>query len=644
MRRALAIPYDAAAIERLKWVQSADVIYLVDGQRPMQRLSRFGLANWTIETMLLRTGPFQAQNLDDALTIKASAETGSAITLTANTARFSSSMVNMVVRLVPDDDTAEKLFTTNETVIVGERRRYSEYIYQLVMVNGSTASGSSGNVGEEPPQHREGVALTNNKTSWRYVGDSTGIVRITAVASGTSATARVISRIPKACVDTPTYRWSLGAWNTISGFPSAVEIFDQRLVAAATTAEPRTVWFSAVGDFADFGDGTNDDEPFAYTISGSSSVNSVLELCRARNGLVVFALGEEVASRSESRATVISAKTAVFEAIGNSGSNGARPVAPDGDPIYITRDEGRVMQLSYDLSSDGLRSGNLSRPAQHIGRDRFAEIAWQRTPEPTAWLRLANGALAAMIYDKTEEVLGWAIHTLADGEVESIAVVPDITGAQDVVMMIVARRQGATVHRFVEEMALPYAMQPDAGVVTANHYFAATKVENSTPFETALVPQLWGSVHAWTDAGCFVDLVPDNIGRVTFPVPVTSAIIGWFDSTHEARTLNVPTAAPNGSTAGRYRRLKGVTVGLYRSTQGEVSIVGKTIPRAAVATPYRTILQLGVAVEPLTLQDGDVSVDITSGQHRECQISIRPWSGAPLTITSITPIVEEAGE
>ena len=30
---------------------------------------------------------------------------------------------------------------------------------------------------------------------------------------------------------------------------------DQRLAAAATPAEPRTVWFSAIGDYADFLDG-----------------------------------------------------------------------------------------------------------------------------------------------------------------------------------------------------------------------------------------------------------------------------------------------------------------------------------------------------------------------------------------------------
>ena len=60
----LVVPYDDAAIGRLKWVQSADVIYFTDGVLPPQKLSRFALDNWAISDVDFDRGPFQAQNLD----------------------------------------------------------------------------------------------------------------------------------------------------------------------------------------------------------------------------------------------------------------------------------------------------------------------------------------------------------------------------------------------------------------------------------------------------------------------------------------------------------------------------------------------------------------------------------------------------
>ena len=628
-------PYDADALDRLNWVQSADVIYLVDGEQPMHRLARFALDSWTLTPVNLRKGPFKVQNTDDALQIEASAETG-AITLSTNWDYFVAGMVGMLLRLQPTDNTAELLWTSNESAVVGDRRRYGENIYQLTRRDG-------GDVGDNPPIHTEGTALSDNQTAWRFVGNSTGIVRIAAVAGPRSASAQVLQRVPKACVDDATYRWSEGAWSAISGYPSTVEIFDQRLVAAATPTEPRSVWFSAVGDFADFGDGTEDDSPFAYTIAGSASVNRITALKRGRSGLHIFALGEEYASRSESRAQVIGPTNTVFETIGNAGCNGARPIAPDGDPIFISRDEGRVLQVSYALESDSTRAANLTRPAQHLGASRFLQIEWQGAPEPTAWLRLASGDLAAMVYDRSEEVLGWAVIPQAGGAVESLAVVPDVVGAQDRLTMIVRREVGGETRFFVEEQASTFGLT-SGGFDTAHHYFAARQVTGSD-LQTVSLPHLAGeTVHAWTDQGCFEDLAVAEDGTVALPVPVASAIVGLFDATHEAITLDVQAVAPNGNTSGRQKRIKAVAVGLHRTAQGRISVISKMAGRRSQEAQSRDILPRAVAAELSELQSGIVRVDAVAGLGGETQIAIRPYSGAPLTITSIVPTVEEAGE
>jgi hypothetical protein len=92
----LTTPYPLASLARLQWVQSADVIYLADGLRPIQVLSRFALDNWTIASFNPNTGPFRVQNLDKAVTVQASAATGT-ITLTASSALFASNHVGSAV-------------------------------------------------------------------------------------------------------------------------------------------------------------------------------------------------------------------------------------------------------------------------------------------------------------------------------------------------------------------------------------------------------------------------------------------------------------------------------------------------------------------------------------------------------------------
>lgn len=632
----LATPFGADDLPNLRWVQSADVIYIVDGAHPMQRLARYALDNWTITPQPLDRGPFRVQNTDDARTIQCSEVTGS-ITLTSGFDFFRAGHVGSLLRLTPTDQTGDLLWTSNESLIVGARRVYGENAYQLV-------EGS--NAGEEPPQHTYGKARVNNSTIWRYIGDNTGIVRITAITSGTSATATVVRRVPRACVSEPTYRWSEGAWSELYGYPACLEMFDQRLVATATASDPRTLWFSAVGDYADFLDGTKADEAFAYSIGGTSTINRILGLQRGANGLHVFALGEEFVAVPLDRQQAIGATNMDVSSIGGNGSNGARAVCPDGDPVFISRDEGKLLVQPYQLEADRPRAKSLSRPSQHIGQARFQSIVWQGSPEPTGWLLLSDGNLASVIYDPDEDVLGWALHSLAGGIVEASAVVPDVTGVQDVLMLIVRRTVGGVVRRFVEELALPFtALQPDAPPASAVHLFSSVRVQSETDITTIAVPHLAGElVHVWSDAGAFPDLLADPVtGIVTLPDPVRQACAGLFDASHHAETLDVQAAAPNGNTTGRHKRIKDVAITYHKTAQAQIGVIERE-NRRVIEHKERPLINLPVAAVLSEVSSGIALTGSVSGNAHEVAVRLRPYSGAPMTITSIVPVIEEAGK
>lgn len=633
----LVTPYPAASLPVLQWVQSADVIYLADGLRPVQKLSRLALDNWTITPFEPTTGPFRVQNLNEALTVQASAATGT-ITLTASAPLFTADHVGMIMQLVPTDNTAVPLWTSNEALTVGARRRYGPNTYELTVGT---------NAGPNPPIHEIGRSRVDNSTEWLFISDGIGVAQITAFTSPTAVTATVRKRLPQGVVASPTYRWSEGAWNARYGYPSALEIFDQRLVAAATASEPRTAWFSIIGDYADFTPGVEADSAFAYSIAGDSTINRILNLRRGRTGLHILALGEEYSSRSDNGAQVIGPTNAIFTVNSSRGSHTARPIAPDGNPIFISRDRRKVIMMNYTLEADANRPVILSRASQHLGADPFEQIVWQSSPEPMAWLRRTSGDLAIMVFDAAEDVLGWARLSVAGGVVESLAVTPNATGTADDVTAVVRRTiDGATV-RYIEVFTSIFGLlDGTTAIADANHLFACAKLTFGVATNSLSVPHLIGqTVYAWTDAGQFGPLNVPPTGILTLPLPVTHAFVGLFDTTHEAETLDIQAAASDGNTMGRQKRLHAkFALGLHNTAQGYIQVVERDFAQNPRLGQRRAIVSTAVAAElNQAAYSGVQQIPEPSGFAGELSLKITPFGGAPLTVTAIVPIVQEAG-
>lgn len=630
----LATPYDADAIWRLDFEQSADVVFLADGVLPIHRLARFALDNWELAPAEFSTGPFRLENDDEDVTVQASASTGT-ITLTASSALFDADQVGALLRLRPTDFSQIPLWTPNTAVSVGNLRRYENRVYELTL-------GS--NTGTTPPLHEFGDQLTDPGTRWKFVSDDVGIVRITAVASATSATAEVTRTVPKACVDDPTWRWSEGAWSKIHGYPGALAQYDQRLVAAGTISEPRTLYFSAVGDFTDFTPGVEADESFSYAIAGTNSLNRIEWIQSGQRGLFVGALGEVYISRSTAPSQVIGPTTTEFRLVTGLGVGPARPIAPDGAPIYITRDLSRLIELRYSFESDASIPLELSLAAEHIGGMRLLEIAWQSSPARIAWMRLATGDLAAMIYDPTEEVLGWALCSVADGVVESLAVSRSADGSRDVLTLVVRREIDGEPRRFVEEMAEPYGVASgQAPLCSAHHLFCASVWEDLEPSQdTFSVPHLAGrTVDAWTCKGAFSNLTVAANGDVLLPVPVRNAIIGLFDFNHRIETLDLQATSHDGSAMGRPKRVRGqLGLAVHRTAAGFVQTVERELGQGDEVSPPVPLFELPVAADLTELRSGVGRVPAPTGHSMEHALAVWPYGGAPLTITALVPLVE----
>lgn len=634
----LVTPYDQAAIRRLQFEQSADVIYIADGVLPPRRLARFALDNWTLTEWRPDDGPFRPANLDRAVTVQASGETGS-ITLTASSAIFSGDMVGALLRLEPDGYPQIPLWTANTAVAVNALMRVNGNIYRVT---------AGTNTGVVPPQHIEGIELVDGSTnvSWQFISDGVGIARITAVASGTSATAQVIRRIPTPCVTAPTYRWSEGAWSGKNGYPAAITSADQRLVLASTPAEPRTIWHSAAGGFQEFLPGVDADSAFSFGIAGSISRNAILWLQETDSGIAIGALGQVLSARTTDAAVGLSALTTRYLPDANIGVSGALPIAPDGLPIFISRDRARVFELRYQLQDDANVAVELSAPSAHLGAVGFEEIVWQAAEQRAAWLRRSDGTLATMLYDPNEDTLGWAVVPVAGGFVESLCTTPDAVSGRDTVTMVVRRAVNGQTVRFVEELALPYGVLSGAQpIAEAVHYYAATVFEADPPINTFALPWLEGeTVRAWTDKGDYGPFVVPAGGEVTLPDNVRRATIGLFDETHEAETLDIRAAAADGATTGRRQRiLPGIGIRVHRTAQLEMAGRTRSLAKPVRTTSYTRVVDLPVAADLSEAYSGVTEVTVSTGNREQQSLVFRPFGGAPATILELVPMIVQEG-
>lgn len=633
----LAHPYTANDLDTLQWVQSADVIYLAGGGKPIQRLARLALNNWSIGAASVRNGPFRVQNLDKARTIQASAITGS-VTLTASQALFTAQHVGSLMRLEVRDYANIPLWTGNTDASAGQKMRYDGRIYELT---------SGTNTGVNPPVHDEGTeqASLDPLVKWKYVSDGVGVVRITAVASGTSATAQVLRALPDAIVDTPSYRWSEGAWSNVYGYPTSLEIHDQRLVAAATPSEPRTLWFSVIGDYLDFDPGTEADSSFAYSIAGGSSQNRVIWLKTGRSGLHIGALGEEYSARSE-RAEAMSATNAYFGFDSSIGSKeGIRPISPDGRPIFISKDGSRVIEIAYDLQSDANKVVELSLPAEHLGAAGFEEIVWQSAPLRFAWLRTSDGRLVAMVYDPSEDVLGWAPCPVAGGMVEALAVSTDAAGSTDTLTMVTRRTIDGQTVRMVEEQAQNWGVVTGSQDLAEAVHLFASKIETGDGISSFSVPHLVGqTVNVWTDAGEFGPITVPVGGTVEIPASVDRAVIGLADPTAQVETLPLQPMANDGAARSRRKRLGPCTgVTLHRTAAIKGAAVEYDLGQSERQWPALNLLPRPVAADLSEQFSGTVRSQLTSGWAQDITLRFWPVGGAPATLLAITPVLQEGG-
>ncbi|GAB1361827.1 hypothetical protein MASR1M32_10630 [Rhodobacter sp.] len=165
---AVVTPYAAGDLARLRSLQSADRVYMVDGEHRPQRLSRFGLSSWTIGDTPFKGGPFAPRNIDENVEVLVSGVTG-VVNLTASAPLFGPQHVGGLFQIFEIDTSDTPYWEADVAASIGDTRYYSGRVYRIVAFDGQ--NGVTGPTlptlsGGPPPD-----VSPDNQVQWTRVSD-----------------------------------------------------------------------------------------------------------------------------------------------------------------------------------------------------------------------------------------------------------------------------------------------------------------------------------------------------------------------------------------------------------------------------------------------------------------------------------------
>jgi len=405
----LAHPFPDNQLDALFKAQVKGTMFIAGGGRP--RVLVRNLDNdWSLTEYVPTEAPVRLQNTDKTWTIQASAETGT-VTLTASKATFLAGHVGSIWRLDEADlSTVPNWKAIESPIAVGQRRRNKGRIYEVVTLNATT-----GDTGPNPPVHDDGdVFSSGGNVTWRFISNTGGYVRITAVASPTSATAIVLDRLPQRAVTAPSYRWFEAAWSDVRGWPDAVSVSDQSLVWTRNNE----YFISRPTDLYSFD--LLDEEDSAITAAINAPDGKLTEI------VWVLPIGVLVLGARSNEWLIRGAQNA-FERLTPTnqraipqGSRGSfkphQPVMVDGGAVFIGRGGRSLHFVRFDGATEQIEFQNFTTFSRQMLRAGARQLAWCQDPNPVLWVRMADGTLRGLTLMTEQDVAGWHRRPMINGK------------------------------------------------------------------------------------------------------------------------------------------------------------------------------------------------------------------------------------
>jgi hypothetical protein len=587
--------YTEAQLPSLRFAQSADKLYIVHEDHKPAELTRTGHTSWTLADLSFIDGPY----------------------------------LELRVPEVGDDKTVETI-TLNPAAELGD---------DIALVAGGAGFFSlSRDVGR---MLRHGKATT---------GDSWGGILIDQVTNATLARGDVVSgddaaqeppRLPSATV---TAYWHLGAYYP-GNYPRTVSFFEQRLAFAGTPLEPERFDASVTGGWDDFaittrsGNAVEADSSLSYQLGGSSDVQVILWLARARNMVIGTTGGVWIVQASSNNESVTPTNINLPRASAYGCAN-LQPVVAYNTVLYVSRSGKKVLAAGYQFESDNYNATDLTIMAEHVTGAGISQMEFQQEPHSIIWCVRSDGQLVGVTYEPGQKIHGWHRHVIGgsfstgDAVVESIAVIPAPNEDHDQLWMIVKRTIDGSTVRYIEFMEQDFA--DSDGIEDA--FF----VDSGLTYDSTATATITGLDHL---EGETVSILADGAvhptrvvssGSITLNALYSVVQVGYgYNADFETLPIEIK-AQGSGSTSGRLLRPTRIHVRLHRTLGLEYGTDSDSLERL----PFRSTSDDMDAPPPLFT--GIKEIAMQSGHDEEAIVYLRQPDPLPAMILFVSGTVEIA--
>lgn len=655
----LVTPFLGVDLNKLRFAQSSDTMFITSGTNPVQVLKRTNDTTWTLTEFVPKPGYFDVTTMTDGVTITPSATTGT-VTLTASSAVFSSGQVGNYIELsqTVDSSTINMVRSsgsgTSSSMIAGPEgwkvithgtwKGTVTIQYSLDDNNWKTlrtyTSDSDFNATEsgtfdENTYIRLSATISSGTVTvdlTRFPFTNKGNAKITAYTDSTHVTATVNDAfISTAAAD----EWAFGSWSADYGYPSCVTFFQDRLCFAATNRQPYMVWMSRTGDYYNFGtervEGTLTDDS-AVAISFISRRDFRILHLVAHSDLLVMTEGNEWIINGGEVVTPTNVSPRVQT---SRGCTEVLPAMIGGQLIYVQRHGKTVRDLQYNFGTDSYDGMDLTILAKHITENEtIVDAAYKQEPDYMMFFVLTDGTCACLTYVKEQNVYAWS-RIRTNGLIVGVEAVSYDTG-QSVIFAVTRFIDGGYTQKvYLEELSTMMRSEfpEDYRVLDCMGW-----VENVTPSTALHFPHLAGcTVDVQADGRAIKGIELDENGEADLDVPASFVMVGLrYTSIWELP--NIEFNLNDGTLQGRRKKVSEVILRLENSLGGRVGInTNKTD-----VIKYDELLQQNV-----TLFSGEKVVTVpnmTAGgfndRGRIVVVSDDPY---PLSISSIVRAVVPGG-
>lgn len=563
----------AADLQRLRYDQSADVVFTANSSYRPKRIERYGNESWGVADYYPQDGPFRTINVSN-VQLSPSALRGN-INLFANQAVFKSDHVGALFRITSigqqvsvTPSAADQWSNSIRVAGVDETR-----IFQILVTSSTGFSATvrvQRSVGEEGSWanvtnlvwtttidstnddsldnqiifYRIGVGSTYTSGSpactLTYAsGGITGVAEILAIDNSTQAQAQVLSDLGSTAA---SELWNEGAWSTLRGWPSAVALHEGRLWWAGKS----NIWGSVSDGYESFDpDVEGDSGPINRSI-GSGGVDNI-EWLASLGRLIIGTEAREMQAKTSSLDEPLTPSNFNLRDVSSQGSGNVQVVKLDKRLLFIQRGGTRVMETGLSGDSLDYETADRTLLVPEVGEPSIARMAVQRQPDTRVHCVRASsiGTVALMVSDPAENVAAWidVASTAANGAIEDVAVLPGTI--EDDVYYIVRREINGSTVRYLEK----WAQEGQARGGSSNRMADSFEVQNSTA--TTIVSGLdhlvGSSVIAWGATADLGSYTVSTTGTITLSQSATTVCVGlpyeaWYKSAKLAYAAEAGTA------------------------------------------------------------------------------------------------------